>query len=71
VCMLVMRRRAPDLHRPFRTPAAWVVGLGAIVGCAYLFISLPRTTQLWFLGWNVVGLLLYFLFVARRQTVTG
>ncbi|SOB79287.1 amino acid/polyamine/organocation transporter, APC superfamily [Sphingomonas guangdongensis] len=69
VCMLVMRRRAPDMARPFRAPAAWVVGAGAIVGCAYLFISLPSTTQLWFLGWNVVGLLLYFLFVARRQAV--
>lgn len=66
VCMLVMRRRAPDMARPFRTPAAWVVGAGAILGCLYLFISLPTRTQLWFLGWNLVGLAVYFLYARRR-----
>ncbi len=64
--MLVMRRRAPDMARPFRTPAAWVVGAGAILGCLYLFISLPTRTQLWFLGWNLVGLAVYFLYARRR-----
>lgn len=66
VCMLVMRRRAPDMPRPFRTPAAWLVGLGAIGGCLYLFVSLPERTQLWFLGWNVAGLAVYFLYARRR-----
>ena len=66
VCMLVMRRRAPDMPRPFRAPAATLVGAGAIVGCLYLFVSLPSRTQLWFLAWNVAGLALYFLY-ARRQ----
>ena len=66
VCMLVMRRRAPDLARPFRTPAATLVGLGAILGCIYLFASLPSRTQLWFLGWNVAGLAVYFLYAKRR-----
>jgi APA family basic amino acid/polyamine antiporter len=69
VCMLVMRRRAPDMRRPFRTPAAWLVGLGAILGCLYLFISLPTTTQLWFLGWNVVGLAVYLIgYAVRKRT---
>ncbi|WP_184115812.1 amino acid permease [Sphingomonas abaci] len=66
VCMLVMRRRAPDMARPFRTPAAWLVGAGAILGCLYLFVSLPTRTQLWFLGWNLVGLAVYFLYARRR-----
>jgi APA family basic amino acid/polyamine antiporter len=61
VCMLVLRRRSPDSPRPFRTPAAWLVGLGAIFGCLYLFISLPSSTQLWFLAWNVVGLVAYLI----------
>ncbi|MHA6722113.1 amino acid permease [Sphingomonas sp. RS2018] len=71
LCMLVMRRRAPDMARPFRTPAAWLVGIGAIVGCFYLFASLPGTTQLWFLGWNVIGLVIYFVFIARRTAAAG
>ena len=67
ICMLVMRRREPDAHRLFRTPAAPLVGGIAILGCLYLFISLPGTTQIYFLIWNLVGLLLYAIFARRRS----
>ncbi|RHW18257.1 amino acid permease [Sphingomonas gilva] len=70
VCMLIMRRRAPDAPRTFRTPLPWVVGGIAILGCAYLFISLPVKTQLWFLIWNVAGLAVYFLYARRRALAT-
>ena len=67
VCMLVLRRRSPDAPRTFRTPAAWPVGIVAILGCLYLFYSLPVRTQIWFLGAHVVGFALYFLYGARRS----
>jgi APA family basic amino acid/polyamine antiporter len=62
--MLVMRRRDPDAKRTFRTPVPMFTGLLGILGCAYLFYSLPRHTQEWFLIWNSAGLVLYFLFAA-------
>jgi APA family basic amino acid/polyamine antiporter len=67
VCMLIMRRRAPDMARTFRTPLAWPVGIFAILGCAYLFISLPQTTQIYFLLAHVVGLAIYLLYGSRRS----
>jgi APA family basic amino acid/polyamine antiporter len=67
VCMLVMRRRAPDAPRRFRTPLAWPVGLVAILGCLYLIYSLPRTTQLYFLAAHIVGLVIYLLYGSRRS----
>lgn len=66
VCMLVMRRRAPERHRLFRVPAAPLVGGIAIMGCLNLLWSLPTQTQLYFLLWNAIGLLVY-LFIARRR----
>jgi APA family basic amino acid/polyamine antiporter len=66
LCLLVMRLRAPDAERPFRTPAAWLVGLGAIFGCLYLFISLPHQTQILFGIWNLAGLGLYFAYARRN-----
>src|SRR5215213_1108176 len=63
--MLVMRRREPNAKRLFRTPLPWVTGTIGILGCAYLFYSLPRYTQIWFLIWNAAGLLIYFVFAAR------
>ena len=66
VCLVVLRRRAPDAPRPFRTPLAWFVGPAGVLGCLYLFVSLPSRTQLYFLIWNVLGLLVYFLWARHR-----
>jgi APA family basic amino acid/polyamine antiporter len=63
--MLAMRRRDPDAKRLFKTPLPWVTGLIGILGCAYLFYSLPRNTQIWFVAWNSAGLIIYFLFASR------
>jgi APA family basic amino acid/polyamine antiporter len=70
LCMLIMRRRAPDAPRKFTTPLPWVVGMIAILGCAYLFYSLPRTTQIYFLVAHVVGLAFYLLYGARRSVAS-
>lgn len=68
VCMLVLRKRDPHRPRVFRAPLAWVIGPVAILGCAYLFSSLPTKTQLWCVVWNAFGLLVYLAY-ARRNSV--
>ena len=70
VCVLVTRRRDPHGVRAFRTPLAWVVAPFAILGCLYLFWSLPTRTQVWFGLWNLGGLVVYFLY-ARPRAVAG
>ena len=70
LCLLVLRKREPNRPRTFRTPLAWLVGPVAIGGCIYLFLSLPFTTQKWFLIWNAVGLVVYLLY-SRRNAVLG
>ena len=69
VCMLVLRRRSPDAPRTFRTPLAWIVGPAGILGCLYLFASLPSTTQLYFFCWNGFGLIVYFAYGRARAVV--
>ncbi|WP_374572070.1 amino acid permease [Phenylobacterium sp.] len=66
VCMLVLRRSAPDAPRLFRAPAPWLIGPAAVAGCLYLFWSLPRTTHVFFAVWSLAGLAVYFLWGARR-----
>ena len=67
LCLLVLRRREPGLARPFRTPGAGLVAPAAILGCLYLFISLPTRTQSFFAIWNLLGLLLYAATIARAS----
>ena len=70
VCMLVMRARAPDAERKFRTPFAWPVGLVAIFGCLYLLYSLPFLTQKYFLIWNAAGLVFYLAYGYRKSVLS-
>jgi APA family basic amino acid/polyamine antiporter len=67
VAVLRMRRTAPDLRRPFRTPAVGLVAIGAIVGCLCLFASLPLEAQLVLPAWSVIGLVIYLNFGHRHS----
>jgi APA family basic amino acid/polyamine antiporter len=63
--MLVLRRRQPNAERKFRAPAATLVATAGILGCLYLFISLPNRTQLFFVAAQVIGLVLYAIYGSR------
>jgi APA family basic amino acid/polyamine antiporter len=67
VCLIVMRLREPERARVFRAPAWPLVGAVTVIGCVYLFASLPARTQVYFLLWNIVGLAVYLLY-ARRSS---
>jgi APA family basic amino acid/polyamine antiporter len=76
-CMMVLRRRAPDLPRLFRCPAPFAVGTLAILGCLYLLASLPTHTLTRFAIWNVIGVLFYVLYsrsrslIGRKEAITS
>jgi APA family basic amino acid/polyamine antiporter len=70
LAVLWLRRKRPELDRPFRTPAVWLIAPAAILGCLYLFSSLTAKTILFFFVWNVVGVLVYFAY-ARRNSKLG
>ena len=71
VAMLVLRRRDPRAVRSFRTPLAWLVGPVAVLGCLYLFYSLPARTQEYFLIWNAIGLVVYLAYGRARSLVSS
>lgn len=65
--VMVLRRREPGRHRPFRTPMIWLVGPTAMAGCALLFVSLGWGTIRLFLAWATIGLILYFGYARQRS----
>lgn len=69
--LMILRRREPSRNRPFRAPAGYVVGVLTILGCLYLFISLPQATQIRFFVWMAVGLPVYFLYGARASALAA
>jgi APA family basic amino acid/polyamine antiporter len=66
-CVMVLRRRSPQAKRIFRMPAVWLLAPLGVLGCIYLFTSLPHTTQLSFLVWNVIGVVVYLAYGRRNS----
>ncbi|MFN3668292.1 MAG: amino acid permease [Brevundimonas sp.] len=60
VCLIVLRIRDPHRPRVFKAPLWWLVGGVTIIGCVVFFFSLKPSTQLYFLYWNIAGLVVYF-----------
>jgi basic amino acid/polyamine antiporter, APA family len=60
--VLLLRKREPDLARPFRTPAVWFVAPAGIISCLYLMYYLPLRTWMRLLVWLAIGLAVYFAY---------
>ncbi|TNE37747.1 MAG: amino acid permease [Sphingomonadales bacterium] len=69
IAVLVLRRTDPSRTRPFRTPAITLFAPLSILGCLYLFLSLDEKSKMLFLGWAVIGLIVYFTYSRHRSFV--
>jgi APA family basic amino acid/polyamine antiporter len=71
VCATViyLRFTSPDLARPFRVPLYPVVPILGVLMCGLLLLTLMRTehTRNFFLGYLVIGILVYFVYSMRSS----
>ena len=65
----ILRRRSPDLHRPFKTPLVPIVPILGIISSLYLVWSLPTLTKVVVLGWLLFGLVIYFTYSVSHSKV--
>ncbi len=65
--VLILRRMAPDLPRPFRVPWAPFVPLAGALACAYLMFGLPPDTWLRVAIWAALGASIYVLYGRHRS----
>ena len=69
IAVIMMRKKEPDLPRPFKTPLVPLVPiLGVIVNLA-LMAGLGLITWAAFLIWMAIGLIIYFSYSRYRSTI--
>jgi APA family basic amino acid/polyamine antiporter len=73
VCIgvLVLRYTRPDLKRPFRVPAPWLVCVSGALICLGMMASLPHDTWLRLIVWTALGFLIYFFYGAKHSKLRG
>ncbi len=67
ISVIILRKKRPDVARPFRTPwVPWIPLAGAAV-CLLQMFSLPWETWERLLIWMAAGLLIYFFYSRKRS----
>ena len=65
--VLILRKKAPNIERPFRAPLAPVVSvLGALI-CLAMIVGLDEETLQVAFVWMIIGLFVYFLYSKKRS----
>ncbi|MGH9557139.1 MAG: amino acid permease [Terriglobales bacterium] len=67
--VMVLRKRRPDLKRPFKTPWVPFVPIMGIVISFLMMAALPWDTWLRLLIWLALGMMIYFLYGVRHSRV--
>lgn len=67
VGVLVLRRTQPDLKRGYRVPLVPWIPILSIIASIVLIFSLPFVTLARFVGWLIIGLVVYFLYSRRKS----
>jgi len=69
VCMgvIVLRIKDPGRTRPFKAPGGFLTPVMGILFCVYLMMGLDRVTWFRFVGWLIIGLIIYFMYGYRHS----
>jgi len=69
VGVIVLRRTAPEMHRPFRCPWVPFLPIVCILACLYLMFGLGLVTWLRLGIWMAIGLVIYFAYGSRHSRI--
>ena len=65
--VIILRKKEPNLARPFKTPLVPYVPIAGIIVCTLMIIGLPRATLMSAGLWMIVGLIIYFGYSKKRS----
>ncbi|MBA4850831.1 APC family permease [Emticicia sp. BO119] len=65
--VLVLRKKQPDLHRPFKLKNLTLIASSGIIFNIILMFSLDKATWLRLLVWSIIGIIIYFAYSAKHS----
>lgn len=67
--VLIMRKKHPEAHRPFRAPGVPFTPILGILLCLLLMFSLPAANWYRLLVWLAIGFVIYFAYGKRHSVM--
>ena len=65
--VIILRKKEPNLARPFKTPLVPYVPIAGIIVCTLMIIGLPMATLMSAGLWMIIGLIIYFGYSKKRS----
>jgi basic amino acid/polyamine antiporter, APA family len=65
--ILVLRKSRPELPRPFKVPAVWIIAPLSAITSILLMSSLPLDTWLRLIVWMIFGVVIYFVYGRKHS----
>ncbi len=65
--VLILRKRSPEMERPFKTPLVPLVPILGAVICLGMIVAIDVRTLQFALGWMILGLLVYCGYSRKRS----
>lgn len=69
VAVMILRYKSPELERPYRTPAVYLVGTLGVSFNLFLMYFVRAQTWIFFLCWGALGILVYFLYSRNKSNL--
>ena len=69
VAVMILRYKKPELERPYKTPAVYLVGCLGVGFNLFLMTQVRASTWRFFLIWGVIGLVVYFIYGKRNSNL--
>jgi APA family basic amino acid/polyamine antiporter len=69
--VLVLRKRNPELHRPFKTPLYPFVPIMGMLTSLGLAVTLTGETWMRLIVWMAIGIVIYFFYSVKRSKLNN
>ena len=71
VAVMIMRVKKPELERPYKTPAVYLVGSLGVAFNLFLMYFVRKETWIAFIVWGVIGISVYFIYSKRNSKLNN
>ena len=69
--IIVLRKRSPEMPRPFKTPMVPLVPILGIIFCVGLMLGLGMDTWIRLIIWMLLGLVIYFTYSVKHSKIAA
>ncbi|MEO0045372.1 MAG: hypothetical protein RL705_563 [Bacteroidota bacterium] len=69
VAVMILRVKKPELERPYKTPAVYLVGTLGVGFNLFLMFFVRKETWIAFIIWGIIGISVYFLYGKRKSNL--